>query len=331
MGIAEWYITNVLPRPGGRGAEFARPGKAISAGIWGIPFVIFYLISLALLVAYCLFQPFTCLLCLPLLLVVAVVPAAAMTAGLWLCWNVLLSIWPSTGLKIGYEIGRFRLLPEEGWKLAKHLLKRQLALDLTSSSPHILIIGGSQTGKSATIKTILTRLMEKPKCPALEALHQSAIPLLAVLAILFLLFRYLVLALTPIMLIIYFLQSGHMTQTGVYAGFGVLGIVIFAIVGVLAWHVKGRYGSIMAAMQQNTRNVILDFHGEYGFLADNGFAVIDARDYNPLAPNYEGEQFEHIVSDFVDAFLVAFETAGEVQLAILKKNLEQKREIRAAR
>ena len=50
MGIVEWYITNVLPRPGGRGAEFARPGKAINAGIWGLPFVIFYLISLVLLV-----------------------------------------------------------------------------------------------------------------------------------------------------------------------------------------------------------------------------------------------------------------------------------------
>lgn len=140
-------------------------------------------------------------------------------------------------------LGKYKLQDDAGWGFERYFLpNRKAGLDLKASSPHILIVGGSQTGKSATIKTILVKLLK----------------------------------------------------------------------------------------EKDRGNVIFDYHGEYSFLTDRGFTVVDARDYAPLAPNYDGEAFENIVSDFVEAFLVAFETAGDVQLAILKKKLEEKASVAAA-
>lgn len=328
MGLTDMFVSNMLkphsvPNPG-----FSKTGKAINAGIWGIYFLIFYFLSLAVLSYF--FQPLLCIICFPLLLILSIIPALFMTAGVWIIWNILLFFWPVKGLQIGHELGKFELMIGEGWKFGRHLLKQKIGLNLDDSSPHILVVGGSQTGKSSTVKTILMKLMEKPKRPMLEAIRESIIPILAVLILLFLLFHYSVIVLTPIMLAIYLLQSGHLTQAGVYAGFAVYGFGISSIIAGLAWYVKRRYKSIMETTKGTRGNVIIDFHGEYGFLADKGFTVIDARDYDPLAPNYEGESSERIISDFVDAFLVAYETTGDVQLAILKKRLEEKRDVRGA-
>jgi len=327
MGLAEKMFMNMLKTHGAPSSGSSRPGKAIKAGIWGLYFVLLYPLSVAILFVLLLSQPFLILICFPVLLILAIIPALIMTAALWLLWNVLLIFWPVKGLQICKELGKFELDMGEGWKFGKHLLKRKMALNMEDSSPHILVAGGSQTGKSSTLKTILMKLMEKPKHPKLEAIRQSILLILAFLLMLFVLLNYPLIALTPIMLAVYIFQSGNLTQEGVYVGLAVFGIGILSMVAALTWHVKRRYNAILEATEANRRNVILDYHGEYGFLADNGFVVIDARDYDPLAPNYEGESTEHIVSDFVNAFLVAFETTGDVQLAILKKKLAEKRDV----
>ena len=154
------------------------------------------------------------------------------TISLWLFFNLLIYVWPGSGPVIGKIIGRYEF--SDGWSLKRYAFaNRNAVLDLDSSSPHILIFGGSQSGKSSTIKKLLSRFLEE----------------------------------------------------------------------------KGR------------GNIILDYHGEYRFLCASGFTVVDARDYDPLAPNHERERYDDIVSDFVESFVVAFETVGEVQLAILKKKL----------
>ncbi|MFH1261115.1 MAG: DUF87 domain-containing protein [Candidatus Micrarchaeota archaeon] len=169
--------------------------------------------------------------------------AFLLTFGLWIVWNLLLFFWPVSGLEIGKMLGTYKLHVDAGWGFERYLLpNRKAALNLTASSPHVLVVGGSQTGKSVTIKTILLKLLKEKE--------------------------------------------------------------------------KG--------------NIIFDYHGEYSFLSDRGFTVVDAQEYAPLAQNYENEPFENIVSDFVEAFLVAFETSGDVQLAILKKQLEEKQDIQAA-
>jgi len=327
MGLLETYLSYLKPHSVPNSGH-AGSGKAIKVGIWGFYFVIFYFLSLTTIASY--LNPLICLIALPLLLGLAIIPALLMTIGLWVIWNIIILLLPVDGLRIGQELGKFELTIEEGWKFTKFLLKRKMALNLTDSSPHILVVGGSQTGKSSTLKTMLVKLIGKPKHPILDAICQSIIPILAVLFLLFLLFQNIVIVLLPIMFVIYMIQSGDLTQIGVYAGLAVYCLGVIFIIAVLAWYVKQRYKSIMAPTQENRGNLILDFHGEYGFLADKGFTVIDARDYDPLAPNYEGERSENIISDFVDAFLVAYETTGDVQLAILKKRLEEKRDVREA-
>ncbi len=159
--------------------------------------------------------------------------AIAVTASLWLINIVSSYIWPGTGLVIGNIIGKYEFTGN--WELKRYAFANQsISLDTSSSSPHILIVGGSQSGKSSTIKGLIARFLREER-----------------------------------------------------------------------------------------GNLILDYHGEYGYLEEKGFKVIDARAYDPLAPNYEGEKFENIVSDFVESFVVAFESAGDVQLAILKKKLEK--------
>jgi|GEM_PF-3779465 len=330
MGLAEKMFANMLKTHASPSSGFSRPGKAIKAGIWGLYFIILYFLSVAFLFVISLSQPFLLLICFPALLILAIIPALIMTAALWLLWNILLIFWPVKGLQICNEIGQFELSVEEGWKFSKHLLKRKIALNMEDSSPHILVAGGSQTGKSSTLKTILMKLMEKPKHPKLEAIRQSILLILAFLIFLFVLLKYPLIALTPIMLVIYLIQAGNLTQEAVYAGLAVFGLGILCLIAAMAWHVKRRYNAILAATEANRGNVILDYHGEYSFLADKGFEVIDARRYNPLAPNYGDEPTECIVSDFVDAFLVAFETTGDVQLAILKKRLSEKGNVKEA-
>lgn len=213
-------------------------GRALYFGWWGPVWFVLYLINLPILglvLAY--ISPLCCL----GTLVISIVTAAIETIVLWGAYHLISRSWPVSGLQIAEELGRFEHTPEEGWTFRRYALSHKTALDMKGSSPHILVVGGSQTGKSATVKTLLLKLLDEKHA-----------------------------------------------------------------------------------------NVILDYHGEYGFLADKGFLVVNVRNYNPLAPNYEAEPFEHIASDFVDSFLVAFESTGEVQLAILKKRLEEKRNLKAA-
>lgn len=235
MGVLDDYVGGIFrfhPTSG----HGSRTDRALYFGWWGPVWFVLYLINIpvvGILLGYntplCCFGTF----------VISILTAAIETLILWGAYHLLSGLWPSSGLSIAEELGRFEHTPD-GWMFRKYIVGRKISLDLKSSSPHILIVGGSQTGKSVTIKTILMELLAEKHA-----------------------------------------------------------------------------------------NVILDYHGEYGFLADKGFQVIDARDYNPLAPNYEGEDFEHISSDFVDSFLVAFESTGDVQLAILKKRLEEKHNLKA--
>ncbi len=173
-----------------------------------------------------------------------VLPVALIfTFLIWIIFNLVIYFWPSTGLDIGRILGKYEMQEDSAWQFKKYpFANRKASLELKKSSPHILIVGGSQTGKSTTIKTILTKISNA----------------------------------------------------------------------------------------KDTGNIILDYHGEYNFLANKGFHVIDVRNYDPLAPNYKGEEFENIVSDFVEAFVIAFETTGDVQLAILKKKLEKNQTVSAA-
>ncbi|MBU0592040.1 ATP-binding protein [Candidatus Micrarchaeota archaeon] len=215
--------------------------QPIKVGRWGIVFFIIYLLCAiaAILLGFMTHNSLFCI-CLPVFIIL---PASILTVITWILWHIILHFYVfSSGLQIANEVGKFELTDDEGWKLSKHLLSHKTNLDLISSSPHIMIVGGSQTGKSTTIKTILLKIIK----------------------------------------------------------------------------------------EKSRGNVILDYHGEYSFLSNDGFVIVDAQDYDPLAQNYDGELFENIVSDFVDSFLVAFETVGDVQLAILKKKLEEQGSIQAA-
>ncbi len=208
-------------------------------GIWGAVFVFFLIMALLSPALVGMFA----LSCCSVSFFYSVPVALLLTFSIWLFWNVFLFFRPVSGLEIGRMLGKYKLQDDAGWGFERYFIpNRKASLDLKASSPHILVVGGSQTGKSVTIKTILVKLLK----------------------------------------------------------------------------------------ENNRGNVIFDYHGEYSFLTNRGFTVVDAQDYAPLAPNYDGELFENIVSDFVEAFLVAFETAGDVQLAILKKQLEEKRDIQAA-
>jgi DNA helicase HerA-like ATPase/predicted transcriptional regulator len=322
MGIVGMMVSNIFKMHPAPAASFAKPGIPINTGVWGLYFLFFYFISVVTLSSS--LDPFFCLFCLPVVLILAIIPALLITSGIWLLWNILRFLWPDEGLKMGFELGKFEHAIGKGWNYSKYLLKQKMTLNMIDSSPHLLIVGGSQTGKSSTIKTAILKLIkDPPKHTKLEAVKQCWLPILltAIPFYLYLSYAFPLFALTAG--IILFITGWMMPH---YIGIGLWICGGFGIIGVMALFVKRRYTSIISAMQENKRNVILDFHGEYGFLEDRGFTIIDARDYNPLAPNYEKESFEHIVSDYINAFLVAYETTGDVQLAILKKRLEEKRD-----
>ncbi|MDD5340099.1 MAG: FtsK/SpoIIIE domain-containing protein [Candidatus ainarchaeum sp.] len=296
-----------------------RPGKPIRVGRWGLLFFVFYAVSIILLFIFSptpAIQPSMCL-CFPIFLIIAIIPAILLTALSWLLWHASSHFYSSQGLQVAQELGRFEHT-DDGWKFSRYIAGRKITLDTKSSSPHILVIGGSQTGKSSTVKTLLLKLLgNTSSSDALRLLLLSTVPHLIPLVVFFVLVAMLI---TPIMLVIYLLQFGPMTQTDVYAGWVLDIVVSLAISGWLWLYLRNHY---KAVTKEGRGNAILDYHGEYRFLTDHGFVVVDARDYNPLAPNYPDEKVENIVSDFVDAFLVAFEATGEVQLAILKNKLEE--------
>jgi uncharacterized membrane protein YphA (DoxX/SURF4 family)/DNA-binding transcriptional ArsR family regulator len=252
-----------------------------------------------------------------------------LTILIWLAWELLLCdiLCSSADLRIAQELGRFVHDQTEGWKFTRPLKSHNISLDVESASPHILVVGGSQTGKSSTIKTILLALLgEPPANPSF--IGRNLVAIILILGFIALCMAFVSpLFVVPFMTLVYNYQSGHLTQMGVYAAFAAYFIVVIAITLALVELV--RFLSRRKPVKESA-NVILDYHGEYNFLATKGFKVIDAREYDPLAPNYQGEKYEYIVSDFVDAFLVAYETIGDVQLAILKKKLEEYHDVNAA-
>jgi hypothetical protein len=253
-----------------------------------------------------------------------------MTILLWILWNIYLAIRLPKGISIGDEIGKFNFKAGAGWNYVKNLIKPTAALNTEDSSPHILIAGGSQSGKSTAIKTILSKLVRAPGNPIIQTLRKSIPPILAVLILLFLILTNPALFVTPIIIIAYVIQHGSLSQESVYLAWIILGFVVIGIAAALLLHLRKEHERIVEHPGSKRGNIILDYHGEYGFLKEDGFAIINAADYDPLAQNHDDESFENIVSDFVDAFLVAFETTGDVQLAILKKRLMETKDVKTA-
>lgn len=301
------------------------PGVSVSRP-WGHIYI-----AVALLIAAIVAILMNSIFCFPFALAIGLVISLPITASLWLAALIIGHLNPLApkGLSIGEELGKFTYNTEEGcWAFCRTLLGGKASLDLTSSSPHILIAGGSQTGKSSAIKTILSKLMGADAERAEGERRLFAIIVVAglVLAAIPILVPA---VLTPIMLAIYVLGSNRLDMVGVYEGYLAYFTVIASLCGLAAAAVRiySRLGQ--GPSEKGRRTVVFDYHGEYGFLKDAGFAVADARDFDPLAPNHPGEPFEQIATDFIESFLVAFETTGDVQLAILKKKLEECKGIEA--
>lgn len=82
----------------------------------------------------------------------------------WIVWNGALFFIPAQGVKIGRKLGKIEFFKDEGWRLHRYKLpNRKASLNIADSSPHILIVGGSQTGKSVTMKVIFRNLKQKPE------------------------------------------------------------------------------------------------------------------------------------------------------------------------
>ncbi len=210
----------------------------------------------------------------------------------------------------------------------KNTIGTKACLDLSSSSPHILVVGGSQSGKSSAVKAILVRLMGfDPKQAASEKRLKMALVVLGILsAALIFIYPFTVIVL-PIEALFY--AAGQLNQFTAFASF----LLYFTILASICTGIFSAYKFFNKLPAENRKTVILDFHGEYGFLANEpsfGFAKIDASEYDPLAFGYVSEPFADIATDFVEAFQVTFETIGDVQLAILKRKLEETRSVTGA-
>ncbi len=304
---------------GGSGPSYASTGRAINAGLWGVPWLLLYIIQIPIITILLGFlAPYLCIFVLVISLILSAVAATIETAFIWLAWTMIRSITftlPDIGLPIGSEIGEFKLDLDNKWQFSRFLLPKKKDLDIGSSSPHILVVGGSQTGKSSTIKTLLQK---KPDINTLMAYLPHIVIALGILFVTLTMVFNIPLPVLPFILVVYLLQNGHLTQNGVYAALAGFAISVLGFCGAIAWLVRPRIKA------ETTRGmVIIDYHGEYGYLANEGYHVVNALDYAPLSPIYPNEPFEHRVTDVVDSFLTAFTDCGDLQLAILKKALEQ--------
>lgn len=80
---------------------------------------------------------------------------------LWFLFNLGLFLWPANGLRLGVKISNIIFRDAEWIKKNFLLPNRKVAIKLDDSSPHTLIVGGTQTGKSGTMKTLLLEAIKK--------------------------------------------------------------------------------------------------------------------------------------------------------------------------
>lgn len=324
MDPADMILSNVLkfhssPAPG---KSSIKPLALLSLGIWGILYLLLYPVSLVVVFLYYLahWNLLNLVLCFPIPLLVAALFNAFLTITAWILWKAFAHLDVLPGLDIGREFGRFERDPG-GWLFSRYLVSKKTTLDLKSASPHILIVGGSQSGKSTTIRTLLGTLTKKRTLwNSIGPFFSPAIILLAIVALVLLVFwlyfgRWL---LMPLVLVLAFAHWPATYMVDILNAWWVLGGIV--IVAVWAWYVRSR---VKTGAEEGRGHVVIDFHNEYSYLANNGFFVVDALEYAPLAPIYQGEPSENRVSDVVDSFLTAFTDVGDVQLAILKKALDQ--------
>lgn len=315
-------LLNMRPKwfsGGGSGPSYASTGRSINAGWWSVPWLLLCLIQIPILTILLGFlAPYLSIFIFVIALIASAILATLETAFIWLFWSVLRSITftlPDIGLRIGSEIGEFKLDLNHKWDFSRYLLPKKKCLDLGSSSPHILVVGGSQTGKSSTIKTLLQK---KSDINTLRAYLPHAVMALGILFVSLTFIFNFPLPILPFMAIVYLVQSGHLTQHGVYAGLAGFALSVLGFFGAIAWLIRPK---IKTETPRGT--VIIDYHGEYGYVAKEGYHVVNALDYAPLSPIYPNEPFDYRVTDVVDSFLTAFTDCGDLQLVILKKALEQ--------